>query len=138
MVFTPLTDDRSFSIYAVCELDGSGKLVSSPSYADALCALNGHKYTDTVIPATCTEDGCTQHTCSVCGSSYKDNVVKAVGHVDEDKDGKCDNCGTSTVGNCKHICHSSNKLAQFFWKIIRFFCKLFRTNEFCACGVKHW
>ena len=127
-----------FSIYAVCELDGSGKLVSSPSYADALCALNGHKYTDTVIPATCTEDGCTQHTCSVCGSSYKDNVVKAVGHVDEDKDGKCDNCGTSTVGNCKHICHSSNKLAQFFWKIIRFFCKLFRTNEFCACGMKHW
>ena len=127
-----------FSIYAVCELDDGGKLVSSPSYADALCALNGHKYTDTVIPATCTEDGCTQHTCSVCGSSYKDNVVKAVGHVDEDKDGKCDNCGTSTIGNCKHICHSSNKLAQFFWKIIRFFCKLFRTNEFCACGVKHW
>ena len=127
-----------FSIYAVCELDDGGKLVSSPSYADALCALNGHKYTDTVIPATCTEDGCTQHTCSVCGSSYKDNVVKAVGHVDEDKDGKCDNCGTSTVGNCKHICHSSNKLAQFFWKIIRFFCKLFRTNEFCACGMKHW
>ena len=127
-----------FSIYAVCELDDGGKLVSSPSYADALCALNGHKYTDTVIPATCTEDGCTQHTCSVCGSSYKDNVVKAVGHVDEDKDGKCDNCGTSTIGNCKHICHSSNKLAQFFWKIIRFFCKLFRTNEFCACGMKHW
>ena len=41
----------------------------------------GHKYTDTVAPPTCTEDGFTTHTCSVCGHSYKDTVVPAHGHT---------------------------------------------------------
>ena len=115
-------------------------LTGSAAFTVTDKTTNGeHRYGDftTVKAATCTEDGEETAQCLICGETAS-RTVPATGHRDENGDGKCDNCGTSTVGNCKHICHSSNKLAQFFWKIIRFFCKLFRTNEFCACGVKHW
>ena len=115
-------------------------LTGSAAFTVTDKTTNGeHRYGDftTVKAATCTEDGEETAQCLICGETAS-RTVPATGHRDENGDGKCDNCGTSTIGNCKHICHSSNKLAQFFWKIIRFFCKLFRTNEFCACGVKHW
>ena len=115
-------------------------LTGSAAFTVTDKTTNGeHRYGDftTVKAATCTEDGEETAQCLICGETAS-RTVPATGHRDENGDGKCDNCGTSTVGNCKHICHSSNKLAQFFWKIIRFFCKLFRTNEFCACGMKHW
>ena len=35
----------------------------------------GHKYTETVVAPTSTEQGYTLHTCSVCGHSYKDNYT---------------------------------------------------------------
>ena len=35
-----------------------------------------HSYTDTVVAATCSAKGYTQHTCSVCGDSYKDNYTE--------------------------------------------------------------
>ena len=40
--------------------------------------------------------------------------------------------------NCDHICHSESKFVQFFWKIIRFFQKLFKIEQYCDCGVQHW
>ncbi len=50
-----------------------------------------------------------------------------------------DNNGTNnTAHSC--WCHSSNKLLQFIWKIIMFFCKLFGIEKYhyCECGVAHW
>lgn len=35
---------------------------------------------------------------------------------------------------CNHICHSGGIL----WAIIRFFCKIFKTNQFCTCGAAHY
>ena len=35
----------------------------------------GHKYTETVVAPTSTEQGYTLHICSVCGHSYKDNYT---------------------------------------------------------------
>ena len=39
---------------------------------------------------------------------------------------------------CDHICHSSNSFLNFFWKIERFFLKLFGTQKTCKCGVQHY
>ena len=91
-----------------------------------------------ISAATCTEDGERCMKCTVCGAVLKTEAVPAHGHADADKNGKCDNCGESLTSSCKHICHSKNKLAQFFWKMIRLMYKLFKNHEFCDCGVRHW
>ena len=91
-----------------------------------------------ISAATCTEDGERCMKCTVCGAVLKTETVPAHGHADADKNGKCDNCGESLTSSCKHICHSKNKLAQFFWKMIRLMYKLFKKHEFCDCGVRHW
>ncbi len=88
--------------------------------------------------ATCTEKGEKIRKCTVCGETVAKQSISAHGHTDADHDGKCDNCQESTTGDCNHICHSKNKLAKFFWKIIRALQKLFRTRQYCDCGVKHW
>lgn len=49
-----------------------------------------HKYTDTVIPPTCTERGCTVHLCS-CGDKREDSYTPPLGH--SYKDGICVRCG---------------------------------------------
>jgi len=65
-----------------------------------------HKYSETVIKATCTESGYTKYECT-CGDAYKGNETKALGHsftnyvynndatLDRDgsKTAKCDNAG---------------------------------------------
>lgn len=93
-------------------------------------------WTSSSVPSTCTEDGETTYTCP-CGFSYTE-VLPATGHVDENADGKCDVCGETTdaVKNCTCNCHKSG-FTGFIYKIIRIFWRLFKTNEVCACGVKH-
>ena len=49
-----------------------------------------HKYTDTVIPPTCTERGCTVHLCA-CGDKREDSYTPPLGH--SYKDGICVRCG---------------------------------------------
>lgn len=39
-----------------------------------------HKYVDTVVPATCKEQGYTQHTCSVCSESFSDAYTEKLKH----------------------------------------------------------
>ena len=41
----------------------------------------GHKYVETEVAPTCTEDGYTLHECSVCGDNYTTDKVKATGHT---------------------------------------------------------
>ena len=43
-------------------------------------SVDGHAYTDTVVPATCLTWGYTRHTCSECGEVYMDAYVDALGH----------------------------------------------------------
>ena len=46
------------------------------------CAENDkhtHVFSEKIVPATCLEDGYTEHFCS-CGESYRDNIQKATGH----------------------------------------------------------
>lgn len=49
-----------------------------------------HKYTDTVIPPTCTERGCTVHLCA-CGDKREDSYTPPLGH--SYKGGICVRCG---------------------------------------------
>ena len=47
---------------------------------------------------------------------------------------------TDDTTACDCNCHSSNVFVKFFYKIARFFWKLFGMEEkrICACGVAHW
>ena len=110
------------------------------SYCDTFTDALGHDLGEWVVTvsATCTEDGERCMKCTVCGTVLKTEAVPAHGHADADKNGKCDNCGESLTSSCKHICHSKNRLAQFFWKMLRLMYKLFKNHEFCDCGVRHW
>lgn len=49
-----------------------------------------HKYTDTIIPPTCTERGCTVHLCA-CGDKREDSYTPPLGH--SYKGGICVRCG---------------------------------------------
>lgn len=119
------------------------------TYTEPVSKLEGHTYTPTVVPPTCTEQGYVEHKCA-CGDSYKDTYVDAAGHNYEN--GSCTECsdkdpnytgdqGGNTGDNtsdCDCICHSSNKFVQFFYKIIRWFWKLFKIHKTCDCGAIHY
>ncbi len=91
------------------------------------------------IPATCTENGYRYALCSICNDWFKEDTNVATGHTDKNNDGKCDTCEETmdSVKNCSHNCHKGGFMG-FIWKIINFFNKLFRSNQYCSCGVKHW
>jgi len=84
-------------------------------------------------PASCTEKGVAAYDyCTRCGYTTQ-KEIPATGHHYED--GYCTACGEAEpVKTCSHSCHSNN----FFWKIINFFNKLFKINQYCSCGAKHW
>ncbi|MDD7292972.1 MAG: leucine-rich repeat domain-containing protein [Clostridiaceae bacterium] len=99
---------------------------------------------DTSVTPTCTETGVTegQH-CSVCGEVLvEQQTIAAAGHNDNNSDGICDSCGenlgTHTPSeNCSCSCHKKG-IANFFFKILLFFQKLFKKNQVCKCGAWHY
>lgn len=93
-----------------------------------------HSYTASITKtATCTESGTKTYTCS-CGDTYTETVL-ATGH---DFDGSaCKNCDFDKASDCSCNCHKGG-IMGFFWKIINFFNKLFKSKQLCACGAKHW
>lgn len=136
-----------YTLFAVYECDETGKHIDED--CDKFCDICGktfsfldHNYVAVFVKnATCTEDGYTTYECSKCGDTYQGDKVKAFGHADADGDGHCDACGTDVEGassSCTHLCHNTNAFIRFIWKIVRFFCKLFKIKQYCSCGVKHW
>ncbi len=92
-----------------------------------------HTYTKVTIEPSCAEKGYNVYTC-VCGDTYTE-TIDPTGH---DFDGsKCKNCDYDKATDCSCNCHKSG-ISGFFWKIINFFNKLFKSKQFCACGAKHW
>lgn len=92
-------------------------------------------------PATCTQPGRTDGShCAVCSEILTEQrEIPATGHIDMNHDGKCDSCGKTlaTTESCSCICHKTG-ISEFFWRIIRFFQKLFGRNKICACGKAHY
>ena len=93
-----------------------------------------HSYTASITKtATCTEPGTKTYTCT-CGDTYTE-TISATGH---DFDGSaCKNCDFDKASDCSCNCHKGG-IMGFFWKIINFFNKLFKSKEYCSCGAKHW
>lgn len=103
------------------------------TYTEVIAKLEGHTYNKVVTAPTCTTQGYTTYSCA-CGDSYTEEIP-ATGHGFDGS--KCKNCGFDKAENCSCNCHKGG-IVGFFWKIINFFQKLFKTKEFCACGAKHW
>ncbi|MBE6812348.1 MAG: hypothetical protein E7523_05650 [Ruminococcaceae bacterium] len=83
--------------------------------------LTHNKVTVNQHPATATEDGYTGDVvCSVCGEVFSVGTVIP-----------------ATSKNCDHMCHKTG-IMGIFWKIIRFFQKLFKMNPVCECGAAHY
>ncbi len=131
---------------ATCKKEGSkvrkctecGETVESQKIAKTAHSMSA--WNETAAP-TCTEAGSRVRTCIHC--RYKETeAVAATGHTDADNDGTCDTCGTdlgtNPAKNCSHLCHKTSGIQAFFWKIINFFNKLFKINQDCECGAKHW
>ena len=110
-----------------------------------------HETGDKVIEPVYTTATCTRNAyhnevyyCKHCGAkiiSIQMVDQEALGHIDENGDGTCDRCGTSvetTSAKCTHICHNSNSLMRFIWKIVCLFCKVFHINKYCSCGEAHY
>ncbi len=132
------------AIAATCKSEGKtqGSHCSVCGYvikAQTVIKKTPHTYTSTVKDPTCTENGAKIYTCSVCGGTYSE-AIPAIGHIDDDNDGMCDLCNKDLGGgvtDCTHICHKGG-FAGFIYKIILVFWKLFKINQTCSCGKKHY
>ena len=115
----------------------------------ALDEEHKHTFGEQIIgQPTCTKDGEKIFKCRQCGYGYTE-VIPALGHTDNDNDGNCDRCGEKTgepvnppeptdpSENCSCSCHKKG-IANFFFKILLFFQKLFKKNQVCKCGAWHY
>ena len=115
----------------------------------ALDEEHTHNFGEQIIgQPTCTKDGEKIFKCRQCDYSYTE-VIPALGHTDNDNDGNCDRCGektgepvnppepTNPSENCSCSCHKKG-IANFFFKILLFFQKLFKKNQVCKCGAWHY
>lgn len=139
---------------ATCTEAGSEtRSCSCGAYETREIPLLGHSAGEweTTAEATCTATGSRVKYCTTCGVVVEEEAIPTTAHIDENGDNFCDNCNNNLSDNsddnnddvvdsekdCDHICHKSGILG-FFWKIGRFFSKIFRTNQYCDCGVAHY
>ena len=113
-------------------------------------SAKGHSYDSGKITtaATCKATGVKTYTCTVCKATKTETVAK-LNHRDSNGDGKCDMCGfkvgesgkpdtpDDSSNNCNHICHKSG-FEHFLYIIVRMFWRLFKINQVCDCGFKHY
>lgn len=90
-------------------------LVAALSACDIISGLFGghkHEYTDTVVEATCTEQGYTLRTCA-CGEEKKEKIVNALGHnytgeYTVDKNATCTESGSKSF-HCTRCGEKNNE-----------------------------
>lgn len=109
--------------------------LSSSTILYAVWKNHTHNYASTITPATCTENGTITYICN-CGDSYSE-VITSNGHIFDAHDENCQTCGFDRTDNCSCNCHKGG-IAGFFFKIILFFQRIFKTNKTCACGIAHY
>ena len=129
--------------------DTAGKLVYTckncgATKSETVDAL-GHdfgEWTQQSAP-TCTSDGTEIRVCKNDPTHTETRSVSKAAHSDADSDGLCDDCGADLgtkdpTENCSCKCHKTKGIVKFFWKILNFFNKIFKKNQYCTCGAKHW
>ena len=97
---------------------------------------------DKAVDATCKSVGKTAGShCSICGMVLvAQQTVPMKEHADLDGDGIfecCDNPVNIEEGKDSCICHATGFKA-YIYMLIRIIWKLFKINETCVCGVKHY
>ena len=97
---------------------------------------------DPEVPATCVKTGLTAGShCSVCGKVFvAQKEIPMISHMDLGGDGKCDTCGkvmTDKTGTDTCFCHGTGFRALVY-RFVRLIWKLFKVNQYCTCGAKHW
>ena len=98
--------------------------------------IHSHSYEiASTVNSACTETGTITYTCS-CGDFYTE-VVPATGHMFSEGNSKCSNCDFDRAEGCDCKCHKGG-ISGFFFKLILFFQKIFKTNKTCACGIAHY
>ena len=160
---TPLDAVRENEVAPKCDVTGSYDLVVYCACGEELDretktvdALK-HSFTkyEVTEEAKCGVEGKEVAYCdNGCGET-DEKAIDALTHKDADGDYKCDNgCGYEyekpapeeptpdtpdepTDSTCDHLCHKSGILG-FFWKIVKFFSKLFKINPVCECGAAHY
>ncbi len=107
--------------------------------------ITGTAAKDTVT-ATKTEDGVTVSGLSDITITYlKDDTEFADAKADapdgQETDISIDENDNISVTEeksaCNHICHKGG-ISKVFYKIARFFWKLFKINKYCSCGAAHY
>lgn len=149
-------EGRAYQLCDRCGKKGDeyklAKLAHGPKFDEAGKLLNA---TEVIIvdpvSATCTTKGHNGYwKCLNCSydehldpnSAYEE--YPTIAHTDSNNDGYCDTCNGKmyndgdSSGSCKCICHKNNWFMQIFYKIFRFFWKLFRINKTCDCGFVHY
>lgn len=141
--------------YKICiKCNGKSEKYSVPATGHGPSVDKELKYTIIVeaVAATCSTPGHSAYwKCKRC--SYDEHldensdytVYPALGHKDTDGDGLCDDCrgkvysdDSGSNKSCSCMCHNDSWLMQFFYKIAKFFWKLFGSNKTCACGTVHY
>lgn len=106
-------------------------------------AMTKHtRVADPEVPATCVKTGLTAGShCSVCGKVFvAQKEIPMTSHMDLGGDGKCDTCGkvmTDKTGTDTCFCHGTGFRALVY-RFVRIIWKLFKVNQYCTCGAKHW
>jgi len=111
-----------------------------------------HSYTkyEVTEEAECGKAGKEVASCDHGCGATDEKEIEALEHADKDGDYLCDHgCGyefekpvepeqpEDPSENCDHLCHKSG-IMSIFWKIIRFFYRLFNIQQYCDCGVIHY
>ena len=129
--------DGDYTFYTYQEEDGATVYVKAYIDGYEYTPINGE--TDSVYAPT--EEGL-----YACEVTFADDTTEMSdvfegphAHDDSDDDAYCDGCDEllDPSVECDHNCHKGG-IKGFFWKITRFFNKLFGTNKYCECGVAHY
>lgn len=96
-----------------------------------------HRYAETVVPATCTEQGYTTHICS-CGDCYTDSYIPAKGHAFADTL-TYDAIGHWYAATCEHTSEKKGYVNHAFADtVIAPTCdKQGYTLHTCTCGYSY-
>ncbi|MBE6811512.1 MAG: hypothetical protein E7523_01385 [Ruminococcaceae bacterium] len=123
--------EHSFTKYEVTEEAKCGVAGKEVATCDNGCGATDEKEN----PALTHKDDNGDYKCDYgCGHEFENPV----GPEQPDTPDEPEQPDEPTDEICAHICHSGNTLMRFFWKIIRFFQKLFGIQQYCDCGVTHW
>ena len=110
----------------------NGEVINGPlahnddniDYACDRCSAHVHKYTTSVVKATCEEGGYTLHTCDGCNHSYKTDEIIALDHDFSEPVSNCDGTHTSTClrDGCGKTATVAHSISQ-------------DDSIYCVCGM---